>query len=237
MEIYNNLKITAFFQITQSILLVLIYNVLLASVFPPNTVNDVLIPDINYILSSQIIGFLFTAITLVVLFKVYQINEYTKLDLSIKGILYAFLALVAAIIIINAVDNLQKLLIPIWLKASLLSTQQELMNDYKVLANMLINIHPAMLYLVGALLPAICEEFFFRGYLLQLMLKRFSYTSSIITVSLIFALMHFQVVAFIPLFIFGIILSVLTLKTQRIIYAVIVHFANNAITLYIVTNV
>lgn len=236
MNTLRNLKITGFFQITQSILLVLIYNVLLVSVFPPDLSSGAIIPDILYILSSQILGFLFSAITMAFLFKVFSIGDYLIIDINVRGVLYAFAAFVLATLSINGADYFQKSLIPIYLLSSYLSMSLELQDGYRSIALMLTNIHPSMLYLVGALLPAICEEFFFRGYLLQLSMKHYSAHISLIWVSAIFAFMHFQLVAILPLFIFGYILGYLTLKTGRLSYAVLVHFLNNALTLYVVSS-
>lgn len=236
MNTIKNLKITGFFQITQSILLVLIYNVLLIQVFPADLSTGTIIPDILYILSSQILGFLFSAITMIFLFKVFSVSDYLIFDIDPISILYAFGALIIASVLINGADYLQKVIMPIYLMSSYLSMSLELQTDYANLAKMLTDIHPLMPYLVGALLPAICEEFFFRGYLLNLAMKYYSVHISLIWVSAIFAFMHFQLIALLPLFIFGYILGLLTLKTGRLSYAVLVHFLNNALTLYIIST-
>ena len=235
MNVYKSLKITVYFQIILSIFLVLIYNILAASIFPPDLSTNTPIPDILYILSSQILGFLFTAITLIMMYQVYSISEYLKFDISFSGIFLALSTLLLAVLLINLIDYLQKLIIPVYLMSSYLSSSQGLQSDYIQLAKMLTDIHPWMLYLVGALLPAVCEEFFFRGYLLQLCLRHFTKLQALVIVSSLFAVLHIQFIALLPLFVFGFLLGLLTLKTGRLSYAVLVHFLNNSITLYILT--
>lgn len=206
------------------------------SIFPPEMVGDIVKTDIMYILSSQIVGFLFTAIFLITIFKVYSINEYIKFELNFNYLLLSISAFFVAVMLINFVNYFQKELIPVYLTSSYLSSQNDLYNSYAVLASILSENHIIFLYLIGALLPAVCEEFFFRGYLLQLCLSQYSKLKSITIVSFLFAVMHFQIIAMLPLFIFGFILGLLTLKTGRLNYAIVVHFLNNAITLYIFTN-
>ncbi|MCW5884627.1 MAG: CPBP family intramembrane metalloprotease [Candidatus Kapabacteria bacterium] len=148
----------------------------------------------------------------------------------------ALSTLLLAIILISSAEYLQKSIVPVYLISSYLSMSGELHSGYESLARMLVEVQPAMLYLAGALLPAVCEEFFFRGFLLQLSLKYYSKLTSLFIVSAIFSLLHFQIIAVLPLFIFGFLLGLLTLKTGRLSYAVLVHFLNNTFTLYIVSN-
>lgn len=236
MTIKTNIKVIGFFQIIQSFFVVLLFNILAAGIFPPETVSGEIIPDISYVLSSQIFGFLFTGISLAILFRVDKLAEYISFELNYKNLLITFFAFIVAMISLNLTEQIQKLIVPSYLISSYLYYQSELMNSYNSLSSLFGNIHPYMIYLIGALLPAICEEFFFRGYLLQLSMKYFSQFYSVIIVSFLFAFMHFQFIVFFPLFIFSIILSLLTLKTGKLVYSVILHFINNATTLFILSE-
>ncbi|MBX3044816.1 MAG: CPBP family intramembrane metalloprotease [Ignavibacteriae bacterium] len=236
MNNYKSLKITGFYQIILSIFLIFIYNILAVSVFPPDLSSGAPVPSISFLLSSQILGFFFTSVTLIFAFRVFEINEYLKFDISFLGLMLALSTLLLAIILISSAEYLQKSIVPVYLISSYLSMSGELHSGYESLARMLVEVQPAMLYLAGALLPAVCEEFFFRGFLLQLSLKYYSKLTSLFIVSAIFSLLHFQIIAVLPLFIFGFLLGLLTLKTGRLSYAVLVHFLNNTFTLYIVSN-
>jgi membrane protease YdiL (CAAX protease family) len=235
MNFKTNIKITGFFQIIQSIFIVLIYNVLAMNVFPPESINNELTPGFLYIFSSQILGFLFTAFSLTLLYKIKIPDNFLDFDIKYRNVILMSLLFFSVNLIIGLYQISIVEIIPLYLIPSYLSMQSELMKGYSNLITLLTQYHPSLLYLVGGLLPAICEEFFFRGFLQNLALRYFSPISSIVMVSFIFALFHFQIVALIPLFIFGLALGYLSFKTERIIYSVILHFMNNVMTLYLIS--
>ncbi|MBQ0099380.1 MAG: CPBP family intramembrane metalloprotease, partial [Firmicutes bacterium] len=84
-----------------------------------------------------------------------------------------------------------------------------------------------------AILPAIFEETFFRGFMLS-SLKKVSPFKSIIFVSLCFSLYHGNVSQLIYQFIFGFFLCALTIFSKSIIPSIIAHFLNNFIILSII---
>lgn len=85
-----------------------------------------------------------------------------------------------------------------------------------------------VLYFVySAVIPAIFEELFMRGIVLNLLLpngRRFA----VITSALIFTVMHTQVQSFIPVFGAGIVLACIYLYTGNIYVSMLLHFVNNA---------
>ena len=83
-----------------------------------------------------------------------------------------------------------------------------------------------------AILPAIFEEFFFRGFMLSSM-KSVSPIKGIIFVSLCFALYHGNVSQLIYQFIFGFFLGALAYSSKSVIPSIIAHFLNNFIILSI----
>ncbi len=88
-----------------------------------------------------------------------------------------------------------------------------------------------LLMLVGlAVLPAIFEELFFRGILLNSLSEQKN-MSKIITVSLYFALYHCSVTQFAYQFIYGVLLTVLAIYSKSIIPCMITHFMNNFLVL------
>ncbi|MFA5511877.1 MAG: CPBP family intramembrane glutamic endopeptidase [Candidatus Kapaibacterium sp.] len=226
-------KFTGILLVLQSMIIVMLYNFLAASAFVGG--NDEGNINLTFLISSQIFGFLLTGFTLSYVFRVENITDYSKFEFKIAKVLLSIGFLISAFFLINLVEILQKALIPSYLVSSYLNSTHSLHASYQELARQLQDIHPAMLYLIGALLPAVCEEFFFRGYLLNLSMKYYSKPTSLFIVSLLFSLIHFQLIALIPLFIFGLILGILTIVTEKISYSILIHFLNNAITLYIVS--
>lgn len=87
------------------------------------------------------------------------------------------------------------------------------------------------LILAYAALPALCEEFVFRGLLISEYEKR-STTSALLLSSLFFALLHFDIARF-PTYFFAGIMLALTLYASRSLFAVIaVHFCHNMIGIF-----
>lgn len=83
-----------------------------------------------------------------------------------------------------------------------------------------------------ALVPAIGEELTFRGVLQHLFCKASDSVWIGITLSaFIFALFHFQPYNFIPIFALGFAFGVITAYTGSIVITMILHFANNALSL------
>ncbi len=81
-------------------------------------------------------------------------------------------------------------------------------------------------------LPALSEEFLFRGVMLSAYRERGVIGSCLLT-ALIFALSHFNLAQLVHQVILGFILAYLTASTGSIWYAVLVHLLNNVIALFI----
>lgn len=87
--------------------------------------------------------------------------------------------------------------------------------------------------LILAILPAICEEFIFRGVFQRLFIKWTKRAHvGIILAALLFSLVHFQFLSFIPIFVMGLILGYIYFWSKSIIIPIIFHFTNNAITIF-----
>ena len=87
------------------------------------------------------------------------------------------------------------------------------------------------LFLV-AVLPAICEEFIHRGVLLQ-GIKHIGFKKAIVISSLCFALLHFNIQQVSYAFVIGLILGFVSVVAKNIWPAIIIHFVNNAISVYL----
>jgi len=75
--------------------------------------------------------------------------------------------------------------------------------------------------------PALCEEFFFRGFVQKSFELRWKPFWSIAVSSLVFSLYHFSPYGLIPLFILSVFLGFAAFKSNSIFVPVSIHFANN----------
>jgi hypothetical protein len=83
--------------------------------------------------------------------------------------------------------------------------------------------------LTVSLTPAVCEEFFFRGFVQ----KSFEYKqkpfTAILLTSVFFGLYHFNPYGLLPLILIGVYLGYAVYKSNSIVVPVILHFLNNFI--------
>lgn len=82
-----------------------------------------------------------------------------------------------------------------------------------------------------AVLPAVCEEFTHRGMVLS-SYKKLGFKKAVLLSGLMFGLIHLNVGQFFYATVIGIILAVVTLYSQSLIPAMIIHFMNNAFNVY-----
>lgn len=78
-----------------------------------------------------------------------------------------------------------------------------------------------------AVVPAICEEVLFRGYVMRAFEKSWGIIAAIIVSGLIFGMFHLQLGNVLPLATLGIILALMTWLSGSIWPAVVAHFLNN----------
>lgn len=85
--------------------------------------------------------------------------------------------------------------------------------------------------LLLAVIPAIAEEFFFRGILQNLFLRSFRghQQMAIWMTAFIFSFIHFEFLGFFPRLLLGALLGYVYFKSGNLWYAVILHFINNAL--------
>ncbi|MFQ3593017.1 MAG: ABC transporter permease subunit/CPBP intramembrane protease [Gemmataceae bacterium] len=85
------------------------------------------------------------------------------------------------------------------------------------------------LFVVLGILPAICEELAFRGFILTGLRQSFRPLSAILLSSFLFALYQMNVFQFLPHFLFGIVLAVLVVRTGSIWPAIVFHLVYNSV--------
>lgn len=103
--------------------------------------------------------------------------------------------------------------------------------------------HPSQIGLfvnlfVFALVPAVCEELFFRGFLQQQLSKFMSPYRAVIVGAAVFSLVHFQFYGLIARFLLGILLGIFVVRASSLRPAILAHFVFNAVTVLLtwVTN-
>jgi len=75
--------------------------------------------------------------------------------------------------------------------------------------------------------PAVCEEVLFRGYILRNFERSMNVWVAIVVSGLIFGIFHIRLTQFIPLALLGMLLAWMTIQTRSLWPAVIAHFVNN----------
>lgn len=80
-----------------------------------------------------------------------------------------------------------------------------------------------------AIMPAICEEFAMRCCALGL-LRKHGNAFGIIAISIVFGLLHGNVIQFIFAFLIGLILAYITVKTESVLPAIVIHACNNGLS-------
>jgi membrane protease YdiL (CAAX protease family) len=78
-----------------------------------------------------------------------------------------------------------------------------------------------------ALVPAICEEVLFRGYIFRAFQRSWGILLAVIFSGLVFGMFHLQVPNLMPLATLGILLAVMTWLSRSIWPAIVAHFVNN----------
>lgn len=87
--------------------------------------------------------------------------------------------------------------------------------------------------LMIALLPAVCEEFFFRGYLMTAFKNKISLPKAIFIVSFLFGITHMSIIKLIPTMMLGVALAYGMQKSNSLFVSILMHFLNNAFAVYL----
>lgn len=86
------------------------------------------------------------------------------------------------------------------------------------------------LVIAVVVLAPIAEEIFFRGFLLRAVEDRAGTTAGVIVSSVVFGAVHFQLLQLPILIALGLILAIITVRTERLGPAILTHMAFNGLT-------
>ena len=84
-----------------------------------------------------------------------------------------------------------------------------------------------------AILPAVCEEFLFRGVIFQGLKNKFNGPLAIVLSALLFALIHMSIYQTLHQFVLGVVLATLAYFTGTIAYGMLFHFLNNFFVVFL----
>lgn len=106
--------------------------------------------------------------------------------------------------------------------------------DYRHTIMMMIGRDNIMLFyravLVLCFIPALSEEFLFRGFLLTNLEMNIGRIKAVMISGVIFGLMHLNPITLLPLIVTGVFLGFMASYSRTIILPIILHFLNNAIS-------
>ncbi len=190
---------------------------------------------IFYILSTETFC-IFLIPALILLFAIYQKpaailhvkNQSNKHIPTITLIFLILLIIVANIPGINLLSDINTKAI-----LSVIGENSELWLNYLRIKNFMQNLISPELILINifcmAILPAICEEIFFRGFMQTVAINVFkNKLTAVIVTAVIFSILHGDMFNFIPRFVLGIFLGGLFIYTQNIWFSIIAHTFHNS---------
>lgn len=172
---------------------------------------------ISGIIKSQLIIFIIPAIIGIFLFQKRKEITYLRKSVSVSDIIIIFISTCLLFVCVNYIHyNMMRLFALPTSSGSGILTFKELTFMQNIL--------------LLCILPALCEEFFFRGFLLN-SLKELSESKMIFISAIIFTLFHQNVMEYMGLFLLGLWFSYLCIKTRSIWSAVFAHLINNSLVL------
>ncbi len=152
-------------------------------------------------------------------------------NIEVKYILYGVVGLFFLNIFNTGFVSFQEYLIP-----------ESLMDIYKDYIKLMESIYEKMLMgrdaydfllaiLIGAVIPAISEEFLFRGFGQRALEEKNSVFFSVMVTGTIFGIIHFNLVNLFPLILIGIFLGYLAHYSKNILVPIFIHFLNNSVSI------
>jgi membrane protease YdiL (CAAX protease family) len=144
--------------------------------------------------------------------EVFNINNIA-FDYWLAIIIFMF----GFIILSSEIDNILNFILP--MPEFLQDTFQTLMVNQEFIVSLI---------LIG-IVPAITEEMFFRGVVLNGFKENYSEKKAIVISALLFGIIHLNPWQFVTAFIFGLIAAWICIKTKSILLCVYMHLFNNVI--------
>ena len=144
--------------------------------------------------------------------------------------------LIVIISSIPAVNLLSDINLSIHLPESMQTPEAQIRESHRqseLSTDRLLNVSSPALMLANiitiALIPAVTEELFFRGWIQTSLARRMNPHIAILITAIVFSALHFQPLAFIPRTAFGLIYGYILLRSGSLWLTMTAHFVNNAV--------
>jgi uncharacterized protein len=176
-------------------------------------------------------AFLLLPVLIITKYVPMERKELLRLNFSParKYIIWGLIAFIALKFFSMGFQTFQDMIVPQSLRVWYDSMIKENVDKYFVLLKC--NTLPGFLksIFIGAISPAICEEFLFRGYLQRSLEERLAPKYAILISALLFAGVHLNLVDLVGLIMLGILLGYMAYSSKSILPSILIHFANNFI--------
>jgi len=122
-------------------------------------------------------------------------------------------------------------------RLGLVSFQSSLAAQAEALVRRLQSVSPLLVYASLAIIPAVCEELFFRGMLLSALRSRITARQAVVVSAVAFAVFHVIVLEtlaverFFPSLLLGLVLGWVCVRTGSLFPGILLHAANNGLLL------
>jgi sodium transport system permease protein len=121
------------------------------------------------------------------------------------------------------------------LVSTVIPTPDDLLREFsKQLAP--VNLPSWQMYLLMALLPAICEELAFRGLFLHGIRHRFHPVLRCLLVGIVFGVFHYTLFRIAPTALLGVIITAIAMMTGSVLPGILFHAANNSLSIWLETS-
>lgn len=137
---------------------------------------------------------------------------------SVMSLIGALMMWIGTYFITILISNIQAIWFPQDME-QLTRAQYELMGEHGLSVSLF----------VIAILPAICEETLFRGFLLNAFVEEKHPVRGILLCGVAFGIMHVSLFKLIPITILGIMIAYVVYKTKSIFAGMLIHFLNNGL--------
>lgn len=226
---FDNQHLLAFWAIISTVLIFILYQIsgLLLHGALNSKDNDYLLP---YIQAFSQLLFLLLPVILISLRFPLEFREMFRLKQlpTSRQLLFAVTAMAGFQFFVAGYSIIQERLIP-----------ESFLEDYQALHEMIRETYLKYFsgsgtldiirsLVVGAVIPAVSEEFLFRGFLQRSLEERMRPTGAILIAGVMFSLLHFNPIDFVALACIGLFLGFLAYYTKSIVLCIIIHFLNNA---------
>ncbi len=149
-------------------------------------------------------------------------QTYALIPITMKTAILSGVAAIAAFVLVGVFATLQEVIIP---------RSSDYLNAWE---HVLAEFHQVPLIVtlfLTAVLPGVCEELLFRGFLLQGMRQKLSDTSALILVGVLFGVFHLDPYRLLPVSLLGILFGYLVIRTGSLFTGMIAHTLNNTISI------